>query len=137
MFCQLLLVGYKEIYWILPKHHISWCSVSEHHWNLFFDQHMSSFLCSKFQSTNKEIFTHWFIHLLIHLKCLLTSWSGILYVIEKFTMVCAVLWEFRGALNSFWSNLERFSWGFEILVYLSAKENKPLDSNYCRLFLQS
>ena len=80
MFCQLLLVGYKEIYWILPKHHISWCPVSkQHHWNLFFDQHMSSFLSSKFQSTNKEIFTHWIIHLLIHLKCLLTSWSRILY----------------------------------------------------------
>ena len=116
MFCQLLLVGYKEIYWILPKHHISWCPVTkQHHWNLFFDQHMSSFLCSKFQSTNKQIFTHWFIYLLIHLKCLSTSWGRILsmllrssqwYVLfhgsseEEAPILCEAIWkDFREDLK--------------------------------------
>lgn len=31
MLCQFLFVGYKEIYWILPVCHISWCPVTRGH----------------------------------------------------------------------------------------------------------
>ena len=129
MSCQLLLVGHKEIYWILPKHHISWCPVTkQHHWNLFVNQRMWSFSRSKFRSTNKWIFTHWFIHLLIHLKCLLASWSRISSMLLRSSQWYVPFYgrSEEEAFNSFSSNLEIFLWGFEILSYLSAKENKPL-----------
>lgn len=66
MFCQFLFVGYKEIYWILPVCHISWCPVMRgHSGNPYFSPHMWEFYGSKVWSINQPFL---FIHICIHKK---------------------------------------------------------------------
>lgn len=72
MFCQFLFVGYKEIYWILPVCHISWCPVVKgHSENPYFSPHMWEFYASKVWSINQHIL---FTRVCIHKETFISLW---------------------------------------------------------------
>lgn len=140
MFCQLLFVGYKEIYWILPKHHISWCPVIKwHQRNPFFNQHMWAFFVSKFgQPIDKFSIIHSFIHsfkktFIDLLPCTGqegTNRSRISSVLLRCSQWCVPFYgsSEKEAFNSFWSSCKEFHGGVKIwnpYVFIwKTKQNK-------------
>lgn len=121
MFCQLLFVGYKEIYWILPMGHISWCPVTKGHWNPFFSicEHFSIPKLVKKQKVS-------FIHFFIHSKSVYWPPSLVRHMDKKKTQIFFVFlrhsqWYVpfyesseKEALNSFWNSCKEFYGRVEI-----------------------
>lgn len=127
-FCQLLFVAYKEIYWILPSIVFLGVWWPKNITEIYFSTNVCDHVCVP--KLDQPINKFSFIHLLIHLKnvywplSMHQAWGykkeqDIVCVVEKFTVVCAVLWEFRERSTLFvLKQLERISWRSEDLKSL-------------------